>query len=363
MEVWKDESTGTTIFVPSTASFLMADTDHLHLDPVGNIESDPKEELTDYTVFVSQEFRPASDNEAEYLEIPDDVDSAVAELAKNLFEGCNSVSEKVERMESFFQENFSYSLNVQIPPGVDPLSHFLVSKPSAHCEYFASGATILLRLGGVPARYVTGFVVQEKNRFGGYWIGTNEDAHAWAEAYDPDNGWTLVETTPPEGIPSVGERGRFEQLTSYVVYLVTTMPTAIWKRVSGWIAQLGWGIGERKTLIGVGIVVVFITGLLLAVWRLRRRLGRKVKVESEDPIVVALQSARSKVDQILKRQGWERKPSETILQFATRIEVDRQSAKSVQSAAEWYRDYCRIRYGNTRNESTVESLKERAITL
>jgi hypothetical protein len=44
---------------------------------------------------------------------------------------------------------------------------------------------------------VTGFLVQEWNEFGGYFIVRQGDAHAWVEAYLADVGWTRFDPTPP----------------------------------------------------------------------------------------------------------------------------------------------------------------------
>jgi hypothetical protein len=57
--------------------------------------------------------------------------------------------------------------------GVDPVESFLLGEHAGHCELFASSAVLLLRLRGVPARYVTGFR-------GGEWNGvTNAILGGW----------------------------------------------------------------------------------------------------------------------------------------------------------------------------------------
>ena len=85
-----------------------------------------------------------------------------------------------------------------VPRDVEPLSHFLLERIPAHCEFFASGAVALLRYQGVPCRYVTGYVVTElESEYGDYWIARNRNAHAWVEAYDDENNqWVIVEPTP-----------------------------------------------------------------------------------------------------------------------------------------------------------------------
>ena len=51
-----------------------------------------------------------------------------------------------------------------------PVETFLFQKREGHCEYFASALALLLRLEGVPARVVNGFMGGEYNKVGGYWV-------------------------------------------------------------------------------------------------------------------------------------------------------------------------------------------------
>jgi hypothetical protein len=60
---------------------------------------------------------------------------------------------------------------------------------------------VLLRAAGVQARYVSGYVLMAEENVPV--TVTGEDAHAWAEYYEPALGtWILLEATPSEGIPS-----------------------------------------------------------------------------------------------------------------------------------------------------------------
>lgn len=71
----------------------------------------------------------------------------------------------------------------------------------AYCQQFATAATLLYRLYGIPAQYVTGYVAQPADfvvdEAGGYTaILTDASAHAWVEIWLPDYGWIPVEATP-----------------------------------------------------------------------------------------------------------------------------------------------------------------------
>ena len=100
------------------------------------------------------------------------------------------------------QENAEYTM----APGWTPLNedmveYFLFECGRGYCEHFASAATLMYRLYGIPARYAAGYMVpvsaftqQEE----GSWkaVVTDEEAHAWVEIFLEDYGWTPVEVTP-----------------------------------------------------------------------------------------------------------------------------------------------------------------------
>lgn len=95
----------------------------------------------------------------------------------------------------------SYNLDVgRFPRGEDAAEYFLFQEGEGYCIHFATAAVLMLRMYGIPARYVEGYVVPEKDfvREGDSYVAqvSDERAHAWAEIYRPDRGWTPVEATP-----------------------------------------------------------------------------------------------------------------------------------------------------------------------
>ena len=74
---------------------------------------------------------------------------------------------------------------------------FLEESDEGYCVHFATAAAVLLRAAGVPARYVTGYVVTcEADKT----ITVASDrAHAWVEYYDEVyHAWIIAEPTPPD---------------------------------------------------------------------------------------------------------------------------------------------------------------------
>ena len=65
----------------------------------------------------------------------------------------------------------------------DPIVDFVVNHRTGHCEYFASGLTMMLRHKGIPARIVVGYKGGEFNTVGKFITVKQLHAHAWVEAY------------------------------------------------------------------------------------------------------------------------------------------------------------------------------------
>jgi transglutaminase-like putative cysteine protease len=58
------------------------------------------------------------------------------------------------------------------------------------CQDFAHILTVMLRLVGIPARYVSGYICTHRHGMRG-----EGATHAWAEAYIPDYGWLGIDPT------------------------------------------------------------------------------------------------------------------------------------------------------------------------
>ena len=90
-----------------------------------------------------------------------------------------------------------YDLDVPaMEAGEDFAAHFL-SEGRGYCVHFATTAALLLRMNGVPARYVSGYTADitpgEATAVPDY------AAHAWVEIYLDGYGWYPVEVTPGGG--------------------------------------------------------------------------------------------------------------------------------------------------------------------
>ncbi len=76
-----------------------------------------------------------------------------------------------------------------------PIDRFWLDRKTGFCEHYATAFVVILRAMGVPARVVTGFQGAEINPVDGLHVVRNSDAHAWAEYWSPERGWTRVDPT------------------------------------------------------------------------------------------------------------------------------------------------------------------------
>lgn len=132
---------------------------------------------------------------ATLVSTPDTLDPRVAQLAQQIVGNEKDPSRVAARLERWLQSNLAYSL--ELNEADDPLSDFLFVQRAGHCEHFATALAVMLRLRGVPARVVGGFFGGE--RLGERYVVRAGDAHAWVEAWVPDEGWVTFDATPDDG--------------------------------------------------------------------------------------------------------------------------------------------------------------------
>lgn len=134
-----------------------------------------------------------------YLQLPDNIPKRVFDLVKNITKGEKDPGEKVLKIYQYLNENYKYSLQVEpLSDGKEFVDNFLFKEKRGYCTYFATAATIMCRIAGIPARYVEGFNMTYDKDTNGLFIVSNKNAHAWSEILiDPlSNSWSILDTVP-----------------------------------------------------------------------------------------------------------------------------------------------------------------------
>lgn len=332
LTVWPDTSIADVLFLPFDTLLVNAAVPNLNVDSTGAVDLVALPPGKSYRAVTG---RPvvsvlADEDRARFTALPDSLDPRIAALAQSVIGNATSPREKAKAVEAYFLNEYEYRVGIHVPRNEDPLTFFLLEKPAAHCEYFAAGAAVLLRLGGVPCRYVTGFVAAERSPFGDYWIARNKDAHAWVEAWDDETGCFVVEATPGAGVPSARNRSWIKGMLDAIRFAPRTFFRAL----------LGNGpdvIPTAAQSAGWILLVAIITG---TAWILVRHLKRRVRRQRPRPEIVALHRQLRAMDRRLKKQGFRRNPEETIWQFAQRLEKS-----GLAEEARSYRQYVCARFG------------------
>ncbi len=129
------------------------------------------------------------------LELPKSISPAVRELAQSWTTQDSDPRATVNNALQFFRTHgFRYSLS----PGEykkNDLDQFLFHRRVGFCEHYAASFATLMRLAGIPARVVVGYLGGEYNDLGRFFLVRQADTHAWCEVWLPDSGWTRVDPT------------------------------------------------------------------------------------------------------------------------------------------------------------------------
>ena len=140
-----------------------------------------------------KELQPHERKEA--LELPASISPTARELAQSWVAQNSNPRATVNSALQFFRtQGFRYSLS----PGQykkNDLDQFLFHRRVGFCEHYAASFATLMRLAGIPARVVVGYLGGEYNDLGRFFLVRQADTHAWCEVWLPDSGWTRVDPT------------------------------------------------------------------------------------------------------------------------------------------------------------------------
>ncbi len=279
--------------------------------------------------------------------------AVMQDIARSLISPARTTSQNLESLGRYFEDSrFAYSRRPGRIPGVEA---FLVTVRRGFCEHYAAAAANLLRLGGIPARIVTGFRGGDWNP----WLRTitvrDSDAHAWVEAWDPATRcWLRFDPSAfvsPELNRSVEQElnsgawpwyRRGLRFASAVLVSVGDRATGFFDRLA---ASEAWE-QSQSVLFGTLLVVA-------SIWLVHSLLQRSGRLEA--PSVI------ERLERRAAAVGRERRPGETPLGWLARLAQesdDPEEIGALMSFAETY-DACVYRPGSG-GKSAVPALRQAA---
>jgi transglutaminase-like putative cysteine protease len=243
------------------------------------------------------------------LPIPDG--ALVSRVARDLGLRSLPAEEALARVRAYFRDNFRYSLYRAAPDGeMSALDDFLNRSRAGHCEYFATATVLLLRAADIPARYATGYSVQEWSPLERTWVVRTRHAHSWALAW-VDGAWRDVDSTPAGWAET------------------EAFGASMWQPVKdlwawGMHAFEQWRYGERRGGVTTWLAWLLIPLSLILVWRLffrrrHRRTGGSRRGGDAARILGGADSEFYAVERRLGALGLARAPAEAAGRWLERI--------------------------------------------
>lgn len=169
--------------------------------------------------------------DSRYLQVPASLPAEVRSLASDATREAAGATDRLRAIERFLKSTCVYSLTPPAPGrGEDFIGHFLLVERRGYCVHFATAFTIFARINGIPARYVSGYLVHfpvtsldailtgldeldDPDLDAAEVISTEAEvtglaAHTWTEVWLEPHGWTTWEATPavnPGFTPNLGQ--------------------------------------------------------------------------------------------------------------------------------------------------------------
>ncbi|MBC1764415.1 transglutaminase-like domain-containing protein [Listeria seeligeri] len=284
---------------------------------------------------------------SKYTQTPNELPKRVATLANKITKDADSIYDKTKAIESYLSASgeFTYSTDdaKETPNGTDYVDQFLFETKIGYCDNFSTSMVIMLRTLGIPTRWAKGYTPGEgekdaKGDKATYTI-TNNNAHSWPEVFFPGTGWVpfeptatfsnpenfqepttetankpdtpnessseaskpdTTEKTPEQtdGSSSTGETKQAEQAKTDKVNNTLKIPSWIW-----------W--------IPVGLIVAIAAAAFI--FRRRIRSYLLLRTLKKNPI---FSKTYLKLLKSLASYGYIRQSSETLRQFAVRVDTE-----------------------------------------
>jgi hypothetical protein len=239
------------------------------------------------------------------------------------------VAVTLAKLMTWFHREFQYSRNLTIrhrdSRGEEgsPVLRFLGTVRSGHCEYFATGAALLLRKVGIPTRYATGFAVAERDAERGEFVVRGTHGHAWVRVWNGER-WVDFDPTPPDwlgaGPPKLTLKQRLEDILKRA-----REDFFVWRSRP-----------EKEMLLGM---VAGVIALILGVFVVVRLWRSKSVIEKPSPgkvphMATGLRTPLHDLESVVKRMAGPRPAGEPYAAWFERVTEGRvEKARAAEAVA------------------------------
>lgn len=329
-----------TLFVPRDGHLLGASTSSLRRDLAGvcylPIDSGYSGVYEIFRGAIPRESGDLPDDvRQKCLQVPDSVSSFIGPLVEEATRGATTPLQTAQSIEQRLRTSYTYGRGYPLGPG-EPLQAFLERRVPAHCELFATSMVMMLRTKGIPSRYITGFMVNERNEAGNYSVVREGSAHAWVEAWIPPLGWVQFDPTPPDGQPQAQRTSAWKQWLDVLMQTVQRLRNhalrpnwrALLRGLLKSVQQLGAWLLESPWRLGVlGLLLLFDvlrrTDTRGSRWLRNLWRRRPTALANADPLERRLHGSLSRFDTLMARGGQPRPPEATLREFNQMLRRER----------------------------------------
>lgn len=277
----------------------------------------------------------------DYLQVPNSISDDTKNLVKEITKGNKTNIDKLNSIESYLKSNYKYSLDVnKVPQNKEFIDYFLFTEKKGYCTYFATAATIMARLAGIPARYTEGFSMEDvRDKDGLYLVGNNR-AHAWSEVLvtSEDNKWAIFDCVPNASVTATNQHP-INISPSYNNYKDTGNKVTEKIKVNHK-ATLGI-IVYIKIFLFIVILGVAIIGISYLINRIIKNNRVKIKVVKTDSIIPIYYYSRKRIKSI----GIEWKNYKSDMEVTELISDNELKTMFVEIVEIFYKEY----YGQEMN--------------
>jgi transglutaminase-like putative cysteine protease len=312
--------------VAAVSSFEL---DGIEINSLGTVRVYPKDPVMNGLVYwKSGTYPEAPPRPEEDLRIPRSDQDTLGPLVEEIgLSTEDDVAVTLAKLMTWFRHEFQYSRTLTIghrnSRGNDgsPISRFLSTVRSGHCEYFATGAALLLRQMGIPTRYATGFAVAERDARRGEFVLRGTHGHAWVRVWNGER-WVDFDPTPPDWLGTgPPELTLTQRLEDFIKRLREDF--FVWRTQPG-----------KETLLAViaGAVVLTLGGFVVArLWK------SKSVIEKPAPGKVphratGLRTPLHDLESVARRMAGPRPPGEPYAAWVARVAAGRVEKARVSEA-------------------------------
>ena len=246
------------------------------------------------------------------LKVPPEETNALARVIAEMKLAVTNDAQTRLAVAAFFAGKFTYSTwqgpEKRGTATASPLTRFLLTSRSGHCEYFATATVLLLRQLGIPARYAVGYFVHETSGSG--YVVRERDAHAWCLAWDRQKKlWVDFDTTPGSWVAIEGRNASvLDAFSDAGSWLVLQLEKLRWRQTN--LRQyILW------TLVPVMVVLLY----YIIFQRHTKAAAAKKNTPAASPVVwPGHDSAFYRLERSLAARGLPRSPGEALADWLDR---------------------------------------------